>query len=143
MNSAKLSHREVKIGDAIPPVAKGPVTSELMVRWAAGSGDFNAIHYDKDWALSQGLPSTVIAGPMKAAMMAHYLANWAGSLSVLKSLVCRYRGMDVAGDTLTLFGKVTAVEITKDGKQIVCDVWTENQRGETTTTGVGKLLVPA
>ena len=142
MDATKSSHTHIKTGDAIPPVTKGPVTSELMVRWAAGSGDFNAIHYDKDWALSQGLPSTVIAGPMKAAMLAHYLTHWAGSLSALKALQCRYRGMDVAGDTLTLCGKVTAVEMTKDGRQIVCEVWTQNQRGETTTTGVGKLILP-
>jgi len=143
MGAARLSFTNIKVGDAIPPVTKGPVTSELMVRWAAGSGDFNPIHYDKDWALNQGLPSTVIAGPMKAAMLAHYLTHWAGSLSALKSLQCRYRGMDGAGDTLTLYGKVTAIEITKDGGQIVCDVWTQNQRGETTTTGVGKLILPA
>lgn len=143
MDAAKLSYTNIEVGEAIPPVAKGPVTSELMIRWAAGSGDFSPIHYDKDWALSQGLPGTVIAGPMKAAMLAHYLTNWAGSLSALKSLRCRYRGMDLPGDTLTLYGKVTAKEITKDGGQIVCDIWTQNQRDETTTTGVAKLILPA
>src|SRR4030042_5832174 len=99
MDAAKSSHSNIKVGDTIPPVVKGPITSELMVRWAAGSGDFHPIHYDKDWALREGLPSTVISGLMKAAMLAHYLTNWADSLSALKSLECRYQGMDVAGDT--------------------------------------------
>ncbi len=142
MGASKLSYSSIEVGGSIPPVAKGPVTSELMVRWAAGSGDFNPIHYDKVWALSQGLPNTVIAGPMKAAMLAHYLTNWAGSFSALKSLQCRYRGTDLPGDMLTLYGKVTAKEITKEGGQIVCDIWIQNQRGETTTTGVAKLILP-
>ena len=142
MAAEERYYEEVEVGGPLPSETKGPVTTDLMVRWAAGSGDFNPIHYDKDWALSQGLPGVVVAGPMKAAMLAHFAARWAGSLHRVKALQCRYRAMDLPGDVLTLGGKVIAKEVTDAGGQVVCEVWTKNQRGEVTTMGSVTLILP-
>ena len=133
--STSGSH-EVAVGDLIPTVTKGPITSGLIARWAAGSGDFNPIHYDKDWALSEGLPNTVIAGPMKAAMLAQYLVDWAGgNPRAIRSLTCRYRGMDLTGDTLTLSGKVTK----KENRTISVELTVHNQRGELSTSATAEV----
>ena len=142
MRTGQLHYEEVEVGSFLPPVTRGPIASELLVRWAAGSGDFNPIHYDKDWALSQGLPNVVIAGPMKAAMLANFVANWASDVASVKMLQCRYTAMDVPGDTLTLSGKIIAKELIKDGGKVVCEIWIQNQRGEITVKGTATLILP-
>ena len=142
MSGSELHYEEVKKGSALPSVTKGSITTETMVRWAAGSGDFNPIHYDKGWALSEGLPDVVVAGPMKTAMLAQFIANWTGNAGSLKTLECRYRAMDAPGDTLTLGGRVTEKELTEGQGRVVCEVWIRNQREETTVTGTATLILP-
>jgi acyl dehydratase len=143
MRVVERNFESVKVGSEIPSEQKGPITTMQMVRWAAGSGDFNPIHYDKDFALSAGLPSVIMAGPMKAAMLAHFLCRWAGSLGSVRSMECRYRGMDVPGNTLIIGGKVTEKIANSKGGWVVCEVWTENQNGEVTTTGTARILLEA
>ena len=45
---------DVKEGDSIPELVKN-CDSQRLVLWAAGSGDFNQIHYDERIAKSQKL----------------------------------------------------------------------------------------
>lgn len=134
-----VNFHNVAVGDLLTVRKKGPITSGLIARWAAGSGDFNPIHYDKDWALSEGLPTTVIAGPMKAAMLAQYVVDWVGGdLRLVRSLKCRYRGMDLTGDTLTLSGRV----VKKDNQTVSLELAVHNQRGELSTSATAEVLLP-
>lgn len=121
---------------------RGPVTTEMMARWAAGSGDFNPIHYDKTEALRQGLPDVIIAGPMKFAMMLDCLTAWAGSQRAIRSAKTRYLGMDVPGAVFTFHARVAAAERGERTGRVQLDIRIVNQKGETTTQGSAVLELP-
>jgi len=121
---------------------RGPVTTEMMARWAAGSGDFNPIHYDRTEALRQGLPDVIIAGPMKFAMMLDCLTDWAGGQQPIRKAKTRYQGMDVPGTVFTFHATVVSADRGATTGTINLDIRVVNQKGETTTVGEATLELP-
>lgn len=141
--ATSLRFEDVQTGMELPSVAFGPLTTQDLVRWAAASGDYNPIHYDKDIAHAQGLPTVVVHGPLKLALCATMLTEWIGPRGRLKRLGSSYRGMDFPGDTLTCGGQVMAKSVDENGEQCVdCEIWVENQRGERTTKGTARVSLP-
>ncbi len=85
------------IGDGaeIPNLMKNCSTQQL-VQWAAGSGDFYQIHYDKDFAQSTGLKDIIVHGALKNAFLGQLLHDWVGEGGSIKKFGCSYRGLDYA-----------------------------------------------
>ncbi len=131
---AKLFWEDIQEEQELPPITKHPTTRQL-VRYAGASGDFYEIHYDKDYALGNGLPGPILHGALKSAFMGQLLTDWIREGGTLRRLTCQYRGMDVPGDALTASGKVTR-KYQQAGLCLVdCEVWLENGSGERTTLG--------
>jgi len=84
---------EIKEGTELPVLKKNCSTQQL-VQWAAGSGDFYQIHYDKDFAIGTGLPGLIVHGALKNAFLGQLIHDWAGNTARVKSYGCSYRGMD-------------------------------------------------
>lgn len=132
----------IQIGDEIPSLVKGPVTTQQLVKYAGASGDYYQIHYDEAFAKNVGLPGVIIHGLLKGAFLGQLLTDWVGEIGTLKKFGCSYRGMDYPGDTLTCRGKVTG-KYSKDGENLVeLEIWVENQRGEKTTPGNAIVALP-
>ncbi|GBD11020.1 hypothetical protein HRbin23_00670 [bacterium HR23] len=137
-----LYWEDVTEGQEIPPLVKHPTTQQL-VKYAGASGDFYQIHYDKDFALNNGLPGVIIHGALKNAWLGQLITDWIGEYGTLKKLSCQYRGMDVPGDTITAKGRVTRKYV-QDGKHYVeCEIWIENGKGERTTPGSATVILPS
>ncbi|MHB1006407.1 MAG: FAS1-like dehydratase domain-containing protein [Chloroflexota bacterium] len=134
---------DIAVDAALPMLAKEPVTLQDLVKWAAASEDFTEFHYDEAAAKQRGFPAPVTNGPYKAALIARALTDWMGPAGVLKKLACQYRRIDVVGDNLYCKGLVTGKRVA-DGENLVeCEVWTENGKGERTTTGTAVVALPS
>lgn len=137
----QLYFEDVEVGTEIIPISKHPSTTTL-VKWAGASEDYYPIHYVKDIALANKLPGVIVHGRLKAAYLGNLMTNWIGDLGVLKKLTCNYRGMDLPCSVLTCKGKVTK-KYNQDGENLVeCDIWLENDKGETTTPGSAVVALP-
>ncbi len=132
---------DVKEGDELPPLTKRPTTRQL-VRYAGVSGDFYEIHYDKEFAISTGLPGVILHGALNSAFLGQLVIDWMGPRGVLKKLGCQYRGMSKPGDVLTCKGVVTKKRL-QDGEGLVdCEVWVEDQTGRKFTPGWATAALP-
>ena len=140
--SGRLRAQDVSEGLELPVLAKGPVRVRHLAMFATATSEFADIHYDRDYAQSMGLPDVIIQGYYKTATIAQMLKDWAGDGSALRRLTVQHRGMDVAGNTLTVAGKVLKVSEEPDGKRVECEVWVDNQHGQRTATGKAILLLP-
>ncbi|MDP2953070.1 MAG: MaoC/PaaZ C-terminal domain-containing protein [Chloroflexota bacterium] len=134
---------DVKVGDEVPRMVKGPITLQDLVEWCSAEEDYNPIHYDEAYAKKSGLPGTVIQGWFKYGLMGVMLTDWLGEAGTLKKLGISYRGLDYPGDTLTFRGKVTGKSAKGQEKVVELEVWVENQRGEKTTPGTATVTLPA
>ncbi|MDD5191365.1 MAG: MaoC/PaaZ C-terminal domain-containing protein [Dehalococcoidales bacterium] len=128
---------EIRIGQNIPGLAKGPVRVRQLVMFSAATGEFVDIHYDKDFALKAGLPDVIIQGTYKTAIICQMLKDWAGSTRTIKRVNVRHLGMDVVNNTLTAGGKVTKIE----DNRVECEVWIDNQLGQRTVFGTASLVI--
>ena len=133
---------DVNEGDEIPNLTKNCSTQQL-VQWAAGSGDFYQIHYDQSFAQSTGLKDIIVHGALKNAFLGQLLHDWAGSQGRVKRFGCDYRGMDDAKQDINCRGVITK-KYQENGENIVeLDIWTENPDGKKTSPGTGVVTLPS
>ena len=175
-----LCWEDVREGDEIPFVVKGPTTEVskfAFESWMGAGGWFVghrlafalfekhpglafvneqgvpeapvAIHWSN--VRSQrilGLPGAYEAGYERSGWLVHMLTNWIGDDGFLHRLTQRYPTFSLLGDTTWCRGRVKEKRILDepvDGKRhaVVCEVWTVNQRGDTTTTGEAVVVLRA
>ena len=67
------------------PVLKKNCTTQQLVQWAAGSGDFYQIHYDKDFAIGTGLKGIIVHGALKNAFLGQAVHDWIGNNAASRS----------------------------------------------------------
>ena len=75
--SQQIYFEDVDEGMDVPTLRKDPTTQQL-VKYAGASGDYYQIHYDKDFALGNGLPNVILHGALKGAWMAQIMTDWIG-----------------------------------------------------------------
>jgi acyl dehydratase len=140
---AKVTYYEdVEVGAEVPPLVKHPTTRQL-VKWAGASGDLYEIHYDKDFAQSQGLPGVIVHGWLTASFLAQLVTDWMGEEATLKKFGCSYRGMHVPGEDILIKGKV-AKKYEAEGQPCVeLELWAENTKGERTVPGTATVYLPS
>jgi hypothetical protein len=163
---------DVRIGEALTPVVKGPLTITDIVAWLIGWGGlFNRAHrlglafrrrhpaaglvdaygvpdvpervrWDMDFAREVGVPGAYDYGPQRVSWFGHLMTNWIGDDGFLSLLDVQVRRFNLIGDTTWIRGTVTDV-FERAGKGIVaCDLWAQNQRGETTAQGKAEAILP-
>lgn len=131
---------DVSVGDRLEPVSFGPITNKDLVKWAAAADDFHEIHYDKDYALAQGLPNVVVHGPLKLALIGRLLMGTSGPQGWLQRFNCRYLALDVPGTVLRVTAEVTAVR--PEPGEVDLAVAVVNERDITTAAGTATLRLP-
>jgi acyl dehydratase len=138
---AKVYLDDVKVGDELPPLMKGPIQQIQLTRYAGASGDFNPIHQDDEFARAAGMGGVFAHGMLTMGFVAQSLTDWVGAGNVRKVGV-RFAGLVRLKDTVTCRGRITAVN-RRDGAGLVdLDLWAENQRGEKVVTGKATVAVP-
>jgi acyl dehydratase len=139
---ARVYLDDVKVGDELPPLVKGPIQQIQLTRYAGASGDFNPIHQDDEFARAAGMGGVFAHGMLSMGFVAQVVTDWAGAGAVRK-LGVRFAGLVRLKDTVTCRGRVLGTS-RQDGVGLVdLEVWAENQRGEKVVTGTATVALPA
>jgi hydroxyacyl-ACP dehydratase HTD2-like protein with hotdog domain len=137
----QLHFEEVRIGDAIPPVAERVGSAQLFF-FSAATYNGHRIHYDLPYAQVEGHPSIIVHGPLQSALMAKTLTNWIGPRGRLLRLRVQNRASAYPDEDLIFTGRVIATEI-NDGQGIVtCDVWEQKSDGRAIMPGSATVQLP-
>ena len=138
----QIYYEDVKEGGEIPPLVKQPTTTQLVM-WAGASGDYNPIHYDKDYAINQGLPGVIVHGQLAGAFLGQMLTDWYGAEGSLVKLSLSYKGMNLPGNKVTCKGEIVK-KYTEDGRNLVSlKIRAENPAAEQTLTGLAVVSLPS
>ncbi len=163
---------DVRVGDTLPEVVKGPLTVTSVVAFVQGWGSLyvrahglafdlferhpalaidNAfgvpepperVHWDDALARGVGVPAAYDYGPERVAWLGHLVTNWMGDAGVLRRLNVQVRRHNLIGDTTWCRGTVTAKAGTDDPAEVSVDLVAVNQRGETTAVGEAVVALP-
>lgn len=138
----QIYFEDVNQGQELPPIKISPDKQQL-VKFAAGSGDFNPLHFDEKFATNMGMPETIVHGRFKYAVVGRVVTEWMGYQGRLKKVGVSYRGIDTPNKEITAGGVVTAKR-QENGENIVeLDVWTQDVDGKKTTPGTAEVSLPS
>lgn len=162
--------REVSVGDALPPMVRGPLTIGDMVAWNAGNGPsykagrrgyldlqkapHNAVlipqigmrvknsqqHEDFHLASGRGMPGPFDNGVMRFAWVSPFITNWMGDDAFLRSLYVQVRRPMIYGDAIWHAGEV--VEKNDAERTVKIEITGKNQGGELATAGSAVVRLP-
>jgi acyl dehydratase len=102
------AYATVREGDMVSGVVVDEVTRAMFVRYAGASGDFNPIHWDREFARGAGYDDVFGMGMFAAGVMAGFLSSWLGRQSI-RDFRCRFIDQVWAGDRLVCEGRVVRV----------------------------------
>jgi acyl dehydratase len=140
--AGQVYYEEIAVGTEAPALVKYPTTMQL-VKYAAASGDYYQIHYDKDFALENGLPGVIVHGWLALSFLGQMLTDWIGERGALIKLSGNYRGMNRVNEEIFCYGTVTKKYI-ENGKNCArVEIWAENPGGERTVTGSAVVTLPS
>ncbi len=142
MKYGKVYVENVKVGDALPPLVKGPIQQIQLTRYAGASGDFNPIHQDDEFARAAGMGGVFAHGMLSMGFVAQALTDWAGAGTV-RRLGVRFAGLVRLNDVVTCTGRVLAKSSKDDVHTVELEVWAENQRHEKVITGKATVALPS
>lgn len=148
----QLYWEEIEEGQEITPLSK-VATTQMLVKWAGATGDFNPVHYDSSFADSQGLAKPIVHGQLKRAWMVQMLVDYIGAGGTLRKLSCQFRAIDYPrsmgsmtapheGETWWCKGVITKKYEAGGENWADCDIWVENGKGEKTTVGNAGFTLP-
>lgn len=162
---------DVNIGEELPPIARGPLSSMDTVGFLVGCGRGHSgglllktaarhpghfirneeaggrlehtinIHHQAGMAKKAGIPAALDFGAQRCAWLSIPVTNWMGDAAVLKRIRTELRLPNAMGDTTWCKGRVVGKYV-KDGHAIVeLSIWGENQRGDTTVPNGVALVI--
>ncbi|MDV9175620.1 acyl dehydratase [Streptomyces sp. W16] len=123
-------------GDSCPPQQYTHSTVQLF-RFSAVSWNSHRIHYDAEFAASEGFEDVVVQSTLHGETLTRHALAWAGPNSRLETVSWRNRTTAVAGEPLTWTATVRAVE----GARVSLDVALVKADGTPCVTGTVELAL--
>ncbi|CAO3981475.1 MaoC family dehydratase N-terminal domain-containing protein [Achromobacter mucicolens] len=163
---------DVKEGEELPVMFKGPMTVTGFIAFAQGWGGLyiranklawqlidahpgvgitnrfgipdvpERVHWEEDFALEVGAPGAYDYGPERNSWLTHHLTNWMGDAGFLRKSTCKIRRHNPEGDMLFFKGKVVRKYV-EDGRHLVeIEQEARNQDDELSVLGSGVVELP-
>jgi acyl dehydratase len=140
MNSP-ASLETLQAGDAFSFTA-GPITRTDIALYAGGSGDYNGIHVDIDFAKRAGLPDVIVHGMYSMGLLSRLLTRLTPAARVLE-IQSRFQAMVAVGSTLRCESRVLSRTTTEAGEIVELSLTAKLPDGTEVTSGAAKVLCPA
>lgn len=138
----ELFYEDVRVGDEMPELVKGPLLKLQHVMYAGASGDFNPLHTDDDFAKAVGMKDGVIAhGMLIMGFVGQAITGWVPK-KYLKKFGVRFSGMTKPGSTIRITGRVTDKRVERGENIICCEVVARDETEDVKITGHFEASLP-
>jgi acyl dehydratase len=128
-----VAQHSIAIGQELPPLAK-PI-SQRQIDCYSGVRP-RSIHTDPEWARKKGFAAPLAQGMMSTAYVSEMMVRLLGEGFVKGGrMAVKFIKPVLAGDTLTMHGRVKEKQPEGDKTRIVVEFWCENQDGVKTMVG--------
>jgi acyl dehydratase len=165
--------QDVKEGEDLPVMFKGPMTVTGFIAYAQGWGGLyiranklawrlidahpgvgitnrfgipdvpERVHWEEEFALEVGAPGAYDYGPERNSWLTHQLTNWMGDDGFLCKSHCKVRRHNPEGDMLFFKAKVKR-KFVEEGRHLVeIEQEARNQDDELSVVGTGVIELPS
>ena len=137
-NLSTLSFKEMKLG--LKKSFEIEITDSLVNSFAELSGDFNPLHTNKDYAISNGFENKICHGMLLGSFFSQLIGMYLpGKHALYLSQSVEFRNPCFIGDTVKVFSKV--IDKSKSTKILKTESKITNPQNEILLTGVGRVIV--
>jgi acyl dehydratase len=164
---------DVKEGEELPRMMKGPMTVTGFICYAQGWGGlyiranklawkmqskhpglgiknrFNVpdcperVHWDEAFALEVGAPGAYDYGPERCSWLTHHVTNWMGDDAFLRNSKCQIRRHNPDGDALFIDGLVSRKFVEQGRHLVEIRQKATTHRNELSATGASIVELPS
>jgi acyl dehydratase len=134
---------DVQVGELIPELVKGPLTTAHLMRWSAAMENWHKIHYDRPFAQGHDkLPDLLVNGSLKQNFLVQLVKDWATHHGWPWKVGFQFRAMDVVGSKLFIWGEVTNLLKLERYGLVEMKLGIRNQDGKESTPGSAMVALP-
>jgi acyl dehydratase len=164
---------DVRVGDPLPVMVKGPMTVTGFIAFAQGWGGLyiranklnwrqvarhpglgipnrfgipdcpERVHWEEDFARMVGTPGAYDYGPERCSWLTHHITNWMGDDGWLRRATSKIRRHNPEGDTLYFNGKIVGKRTEAGARLVDIEQEARNQDGELSVIGTAIVELPA
>ena len=164
---------DVSEGDALPGMAKGPMTVTGFIAFAQGWGGLyiranrlawkqihahpglgipnrfgipdcpERVHWEPEFAWMVGAPGAYDYGPERCSWLTHHITDWTGDDGMLRQASCKIRRHNPEGDLLTITGRIMRKFTENDRRLVAVSQEARNQDDELSVVGSAVVELPA
>lgn len=146
MNNVKTRNTtfdSITVGQELPTLSHGALGTVHLMRWSSAIENWHRIHYDLPFATDHdGLPGLMINGSWKQHFVLQMLREWAGAEAWVAKVSFQFRAMDLAGSTLTAWGRVTGTEVRDGLGYAEVELGIRNEEDQESTPGTATVVFP-
>ena len=95
-----VTWQSIQEGQTLPGLDKQPGVTQL-VKYAAGSGDFNPLHHDPNFPQAKQIGSIIVHGRFKYASLGELVSNWLGHNGRIQKIWPKVKPEEHAAEVLT------------------------------------------
>jgi len=134
---------DLAVGDELPRLTRGPLTTAHLMRWSAAFENWHKIHYDAPFATGhEKLPGLLVNGSLKQQFVIQLLKDWAGSAGWVWKASFQFRAMNVVNETLSVWARVTGTRVCPDFGLVDLELGIVNEQGKESTPGKATIALP-
>ena len=137
MSSRQRLLGDVAAGDDLDPAVRRASRAQLFL-YSAATHNPHRIHYDRDYAATEGHPDIIVHGPLQGAWLSQFVTDWAGPRGRMLTLTWQNRRSAVPEHDYVFRGTVEAV----DGDVVRLAVRMEDGDGAVLMPGTATVRLP-
>ncbi|AVH21104.1 MaoC family dehydratase [Nocardia cyriacigeorgica] len=107
--TATIEPATIAVGTELPELVIH-ADPTFVISSALATRDFQDVHHDRDKAVERGSKDIFVNILTDTGLVQRFVTDWSGPRTIVKKIALRLGVPLYAGDTLTLTGKVTAIE---------------------------------
>jgi hydroxyacyl-ACP dehydratase HTD2-like protein with hotdog domain len=127
----------VAVGQELDAEIRNASRAQLFL-YSAATHNPHRIHYDRDYAVTEGHPDIIVHGPLQGAWLSQFVTDWAGPRGRMLTLTWQNRRSAVPEHDYVFRGVVRAVE----GDVVHLEVWAEDGDGTVLMPGTATVRLP-
>ena len=137
------SFDDTQIGDEVPQLHKGPLTTAHLVRWSAAIENWHRIHYDQAFTREhEKLPGLLINGTLKQQFILQAITDWAGPRGWVWKVSFQFRSMNLVDEELIVWARVTGKRTSNRFGLVDLELGIRNSEGNESTPGNAIVALP-
>jgi acyl dehydratase len=121
-------------GQELPPLELRPDLGQV-IRFCGLTWVFPAFFYDIEAARAQGMPGTLLPGPLKLGLIYRAVDEWLGDRGFVRHVRAAHRRPDITGRPITVVGNVARTYEEDGHRRADLELVIVNEEGQPSVRG--------